>query len=89
MRIHYAAVFNGATATQIHSVSPFSWICCLEPEDLVGITTGAALVAKVEGHLTDQLKAGAEAPAVAGLEAMPAADAATTSALPLADGGSE
>ena len=29
LRIHYAAVFNGATATQVHNVSPFNWICCL------------------------------------------------------------
>jgi hypothetical protein len=58
LRIHYSAVFNGATATQVHNVSPFNWICCLVPKDLVGITTGAALVALVETHLTDQLKTG-------------------------------
>lgn len=85
LRIHYAAVFNSATATQIHSVSPFSWICCIQPEDLEPITTGAALVAKVESHLTDQLKA-------AGTQETPAlmaAPAETTTELPLADGGQE
>jgi len=61
LRIHYAAVFNGATATQIHNVSPFNWICCLQPENLEGITTGAALVTLVETHLTDQLKAASNA----------------------------
>lgn len=91
LRIHYAAVFNGATATQVHNVSPFSWICCLQPEDLASITTGAALVALVETHLTDQLKAAAAASAgTSTMEMAPAADAkAPSNELPLADGGSD
>jgi hypothetical protein len=86
LRIHYAAVFNGATATQIHDVSPFSWICCIQPEDLAPITTGAALVAKVESHLTDQLKAAGTAETPTDLMGAPAE---TTTELPLADGGTE
>ena len=91
LRIHYAAVFNGATATQVHNVSPFSWICCLQPEDLASITTGAALVALVDLHLTDQLKAAAAATAgTSTMEMAPAADTkAPSSDLPLADGGSD
>jgi hypothetical protein len=92
LRIHYAAVFNGATATQIHHVSPYNWICCLQPEKLAGITTGAALVALVITHLTDQLKAAA-APDIAlssGLESMSVDSMSVESVeLPLADGGSE
>ncbi len=78
LRIHYAAVFNGATATQIHNVSPFNWICCLQPEDLAGVTTGAALVTLVESHLTDQMKPAVEAP-----EAAAADEAVSVEALPL------
>lgn len=96
LRIHYAAVFNGATATQVHNVSPFSWICCLQPDELTSITTGAALVALVETHLTDQLKAAtaAAAAATAGsttgtMEMAPASDTDATNELPLADGGSD
>ena len=80
LRIHYAAVFNGATATQVHNVSPFNWICCLQPESLAGITTGAALVALVETHLTDQLKAAANAD----LEAAPISEGSTVE-LPLVE----
>ncbi|HYO77613.1 MAG TPA: hypothetical protein VE010_14220 [Thermoanaerobaculia bacterium] len=65
LRFHYAAVFNGATATQVQNVSPFNWICCIQPEDLQGITTGAALVNLVEKHLTEELKAAANAARVA------------------------
>lgn len=86
LRIHYAAVFNGATATQVHNVSPFNWICCLQPESLEGITTGAVLVTLVEGHLTDQLKAAANAEiAAAAPQAVPetAAAAAEPETLPL------
>jgi len=88
LRIHYAAVFNGATATQIHHISPFNWICCLQPEKLAGITTGAALVALVITHLTDQLKAAAPPPDIAlssGLESM----GVEAAELPLADGAPE
>jgi hypothetical protein len=86
LRIHYAAVFNGATATQVHHVSPFNWICCLQPEDLEGSSTGAALVSLVEGHLTDQLKATNAERAAAAPEGVPetaAAAAETTVELPL------
>ena len=93
LRIHYAAVFNGATATQVHNVSPFNWICCLQPENLEGITTGAVLVTLVESHLTDQLKAEsnvalaaampAETPAATPESAPEAAAATGTEALPL------
>lgn len=96
LRIHYAAVFNGATATQIHNVSPFNWICCLQPDDLAPIQTGAALVALVEFHLTDQLKAAASAQrsaiaaAPSGAIAAPeAAEDSSADPLPLADGGSD
>ena len=83
LRIHYAAVFNGATATQVHNVSPFNWICCLQPENLAGMTTGAALVALVESHLTDQLKAAGNAEMAAAPEAAAGAEAAGGDALPL------
>jgi hypothetical protein len=94
LRIHYAAVFNGATATQIHMVSPFNWICCVQPEDLASITTGAALVALVEMHLTDQLKAAAQPAAAVPVTmsaAMPGDEAfpEEEETLPLADGGAE
>ena len=83
LRIHYAAVFNGATATQVHNVSPFNWICCLQPENLAGITTGAALVTLVESHLTDQLKAAANAEMAAVPETATAEAAAADPQLPL------
>jgi hypothetical protein len=67
LRIHYAAVFNGATATQIHNLTPYNWICCAQPEDLKGIKTGEELVTLVESHLTDQLKAHLAEPALAKL----------------------
>lgn len=79
LRIHYAAVFNGATATQVHNVSPYNWICCLQPENLEGITTGAALVTLVEGHLTDQMKAAANA-AMAAAEPQDVSEAAAADA---------
>lgn len=56
LRIHYAATFNGATAIQIHELTPYSWICCVQPNQLAPISTGKELVALVEQHLTDQLK---------------------------------
>jgi hypothetical protein len=86
LRIHYAAVFNGATATQIHDVSPFNWICCVQPENLAGITTGAALVTLVESHLTDQLKAAANAEMAAAEETASESVAAEPDALPLVGG---
>ncbi len=87
LRIHYAAVFNGATATQIHNVSPFNWICCLQPESLVGITTGAALVTLVESHLTDKLKAAGNAEMAAAPEGAPESAAADAQTLPLVGEG--
>lgn len=103
LRIHYAATFNNATASQIHHLTAFNWICCVQPEDLAGITTGAALVTLVEGHLTDQLalsapssfRSGAtveanEGPQSAGVAAdEPAPAQESEESLPLMDGGDQ
>lgn len=56
LRIHYAATFNNATASQIHQLTEFNWLCCVQPADLEGIKTGAKLVTLVESHLSDQLR---------------------------------
>lgn len=50
-RIFYASVFNQTTAYQIQKYTPFHWRCCIAANDLLNVTTGAALVALVATHL--------------------------------------
>jgi len=71
LRIHFAATFNGPTAIQIHRLTQFNWVCCLEPENLNGIEKGAALLALVMHHLTDQLQGAKPTPTAASSTALP------------------